>query len=113
MALQFLITAKIQVGKMCTSLIIKGLVLRITWYNLLKLNFIHLWSRASVLIHLVAYYSSPLWLAVFPLLVKSCNKVYFCIIKITVVDFLFLVTTGEGLSVSEAMVVILLAVTLH
>lgn len=39
-----------------------------------------LWSIASVLIHLVAFYTSKC-LAAFPLLIKRCNKVYFCIIK--------------------------------
>lgn len=34
-----------------------------------------LWSTAFVLIHLFAYYSSPL--SVFSLLIKSCNKVLF------------------------------------
>lgn len=60
--------------------------LGITWYTLLKLIFYpSLWSKASVLIDLVAYYSSPL--SVFPLLIKSCNKVYFCIIKPTTFEF--------------------------
>lgn len=44
-------------------------------------NLARLWSLASVLTHLVTSHFSLLRSAVFPPLIKYCNKVYFCIFK--------------------------------